>query len=155
MIRSLAGPFALLALAVASAAPYGVGSVIPALTLEDQHGDRAQVDEGTRILVVTRDMDAGDIVKAALGDADQQFLDQRRAVYVADISGMPALIARMIGVPRMQKRPYRVLLDRDGSVTRDLPHVAGKPTVVVVEKLRITRIEHPATAEELRKALGD
>ena len=143
------------ALALAWAGSYGPGSVIAPFALDDQHGKRAQVDEGTRLLVVSRDMDAGSVVKAALADADDASLGRRGAVYVADISGMPALIARMVAVPRMRKRAYRVLLDRDGSATRDLPRVAGSPTVLVLEKLRITRIEHPATARDLATLLGD
>jgi len=97
-------------------------------------------------------MAAGDVVKAALGDTEQRVLDERGLVYVADISGMPAVISRMFAIPKMRKRPYRVLLDRDGAVVRDLPRVEGRPTLVALDRLRIVRIEHPASAEELKRA---
>jgi hypothetical protein len=142
-----------LAATLAAAEPYAVGGTLRPFSLEDQHGDQAAVGERTRVLVFSRDMDAGDIVKGALADAEQRYLDEHGAVYVADISGMPALVSRMIAVPRMRERKYRVLLDRDGAVGRDLPYVGKRPTVVALDQLRIVAIEHPATAAELRETL--
>jgi len=138
---------------VASAEPYAVGGTLRPFSLADQHGARASVGEEVRLLLLSRDMGAGDIVKGALGDADQRFLDERRAVYLADVSGMPAMIRRMFALPKMRKRPYRVLIDEDGTVARDFPRVEGKPTLVLLDRLRITRIDHPASASELGRAL--
>ena len=153
-MRAAPVALALLVAALAGAEPYGVGTTLRPFALEDQHGDRIDVGEAVRILVVSRDMDAGDVVKTALGEADQAFLDRRGALYVADISRMPAMVSRLIAVPRMRKRPYRVLLDREGDVTRDLPSVEKKPTVLFLDRLRIVRVMHPATAADLRSALA-
>jgi hypothetical protein len=142
----------LLALAT-SAQRYGVGSTIAPRSLEDQHGARADLDESVRLLVVTRDMEAGDLVKKALAGVEQKVLDGRDAIYVADISRMPALVSRLFAVPRMRERAYRVLLDRDGSLARELPHVDGKPAVVTLAALRITAVAHPGTVEEVRAAV--
>jgi hypothetical protein len=138
---------------LAAAEPYAVGGTLRPFSLEDQHGEQATVSERTRLLVLSRDMGAGDVVKGALADVEQRYLDEHGAVYVADISGMPALVSRMIAVPRMRERKYRVLLDRDGTVGRDVPYVEKRPTVVALDQLRIVAIEHPATAAELREAL--
>jgi hypothetical protein len=142
-----------LAATLAAAEPYAVGGTLRPFSLEDQHGERAAVGERTRVLVLSRDMGAGDVVKGALADSEQRYLDELDAVYVADISGMPALVSRMIAVPRMRERKYRVLLDRDGAVGRDFPYVEKRPTVIALDQLRIVAIEHPATAAELRAAL--
>ena len=143
----------LLVAASAGAEPYAVGGTLRPFSVEDQHGARATVGEGVRAILVSRDMDAGDIVKGALADADQRFLDERGVVYVADISGMPALISRMIALPRMRERKYRVLVDREGTIARDFPRVEKRPTLVGLEGLRIVSIDHPASAAELRAAL--
>lgn len=140
--------------AVARAEPVAVGGTLVRLALEDQHGEPAAVDEGVRVLVLSRDMKAGDVVKQALADVDQHFLDQHGAVYVADISGMPALVSKMFALPRMRARRYRVVLDRDGVTTRDLPSEKARPTVLFLDRLRVTRIVHPATAAELKAALA-
>jgi hypothetical protein len=141
-----------LAAAAAFAAPYAVGDEVHPFALDDQHGQRVEVDAAVRVLVVTRDMGGGDVVKEALAGADQAFLDARHAVHVADISRMPGLISRMIALPRMRKRPYRVLIDTDGAVARQFPAVEGKPTVVALDHLRVT---HPATAGKLGAALAE
>ncbi len=117
---------------------------MPPLALEDQHGRAGGVGDGVRVVVVSRDMEAGDVVKKALAGRDQAFLDANGAVYVANISGMPALITRLFALPRMRERPYRMLLDRDGNATKDIPAVAGRPTVLRLEAGRIIRVSHPA-----------
>jgi hypothetical protein len=160
LVRATSGPGALaaacvLVAAAAWAVPYAVGDQVRPFALDDQHGRRVEVGAAVRALVVTRDMGGGDVVKEALADADQGFLDARHAVYVADISRMPALISRMIALPRMRKRRYRVLVDADGAVAREFPAVEGKPTVVALDRLRVTAVTHPATAAELRAALGE
>jgi hypothetical protein len=150
--RLAAGLLVVAALAVAKEC-YDVGSTIPRLTLEDQHGAEGVIDDTVHIVVLTRDMDAGNVVKEALGTEEQRFLDERHVVYVADISGMPALVSRLIAVPRMRDRRYRIFLDRTGEIVPRFPVTAGKPTVVYLEKGRVTRVVHPANAAELRAAV--
>src|SRR5262245_222686 len=142
-----------LTIGVARAEPLAVGATLPPLAAEDQHGAPVKVDDGVRLLLVSHDMDAGDVVKAALASANQEFLDRRHAVYVADIAGMPAMISKLFALPKMRQRPYRVLLDRDGSLTRDLPREKGHVAVVTLDQLRITRIEQVGSADALRATL--
>ena len=132
----------------------GAGDMLRPFAIEDQHGARGEVDGRVRVLVFTRDMDGGEVVKQALADTSQAFLDRRHVVYVADISRMPGVISTLVAVPRMRRRPYRVLLDRDGASTRDLPYETGRPTVLVLEALRVARVEHPGSADALRAALA-
>ena len=142
MVRALL--VVLLLAAAAHGAPLAVGDPMPPLTLEDQHGRAGSVGDGVRVVVVSRDMEAGDVVKKAFAGRDQAFLDTNGAVYVANISGMPALITRLFALPRMRERPYRMLLDRDGSATKDIPAVPGRPTVLTLESGRIVRMSQPA-----------
>jgi hypothetical protein len=141
--------------AVAAAEPYAVGSTMQAVTLEDQHGTRQTIDESVKIVLFSRDMEGGDLIKQALAGTAPDFLQDRHAVYVADISGMPRLISRMFAIPKMRKRPYRMLLDRDGSVTKNFPDVKGKATVMHVAALEITRIDHLSSADAVRTAVAD
>lgn len=98
-------------------------------------------------------MAAGDVVKDGFSGMDQAALDLRGAIYIADISGMPSMIASMFAIPKMRDRSYRVFLDRDGTATRDFPYTEGRPTVVFVESEKVTRIAQPASGDELRQAL--
>lgn len=125
------------------AAPLAVGDPLPPLTLEDQHGRPGSTGDA-RVVVVSRDMEAGDVVKKALAGRDQGFLDEHGVVYVANISGMPAVITRLFALPRMRERPYRMLLDRDGNATKEIPAVTGRPTVLAIANGRVARVSQPA-----------
>ena len=135
-------------------APYGVGDTIDGFTLENQHGEAAAVDASTRVVLFSRDMDGGDLLKAALAEVPQSKLDARGAVYVSDISGMPSLVARLFAVPAMRRRPYAMLLDREGATTARLPDEAGRATLVHLSDLRVERIVYASDAEAVRAGLG-
>lgn len=137
----------------AAAAQLVVGDQLPAITLSDQHEKSGTIGPATRFVILSRDMAAGDVVKDGLAGMDQAALDLRGAVYVADISGMPSMIASMFAIPKMRDRSYLVLLDRDGSATRDFPYVEGRPTLLVVEQGKIARVVQPASGDELRALL--
>ena len=138
---------------VARAEPLSVGDRLAPSSLEDQHGVTRAVDESTRVILFSRDMEGGKLLKQALSDASEDFLASRGAVYVADISGMPKLIARLFAVPSLRKRPYSMLLDRDGRTTRQLPDLEGRATLIFCHELEILRVEHAQTAAEVLRAL--
>lgn len=146
--------FALLASAPpAPAQVLHAGALVPAFALEDQHGTVRTVDASVRVLVLTRDMEAGEMVKSVLADDGAATLSKAGGVYVSDVSRMPGIIRSTIAEPRLRQRPYPVLLDREGDVTKPLPSAAGRPTVLVLEALRIVRVEEPMTPEALRALL--
>ena len=131
-----------------------VGDRIEAFTLETQHGEPASVDASTRVVLFSRDMEGGELLKAALDGVAAEDLDERNAVYVSDISGMPALVARAFAVPAMRRRPYAMLLDRDGATTARLPDAPGRATLIHLDALRIERIQHAPDVATIRSSLG-
>lgn len=139
--------------AAAGATPLAPGMALPPLTLADQHGVAATLGSDTRVILFTRDMDAGDVAKAALAD-HAALLDAPRAVYVADISRMPSLVAKLFALPAMRQRPYRLLLDREGKVTADWPAREGAVTVLRLDGGTITAVEYVTTPEAVRAALA-
>ena len=152
MIRALA----LAAMVLANAAfaePYVVGDRIDPFTLEDQHGKSHTVDASAKVILFSRDMDGGDVLKEGLADVDPEYLTGRSAVYVADIAAMPRLVARMFAIPAMRERPYAMLLDRDGKGTARLPAVEGQATLLFLDQLVALRIVHVAEAPAVRREL--
>jgi hypothetical protein len=158
--RSLAtAAFALLAAATLASAGdrLGVGDAVAPFELADQHEKVHAVDAGVRVLLLSRDMDGGGVVREALerqGDAAAAFLAERGAVYVADVSRMPGLVRSVIAIPRMRGRPYPVLLDRAGETTAALPSEAGRASVLWLEDLKLVRVEQVASPDELLGLLG-
>ena len=138
--------------AVASAEePYKKGDPMVGIALEDQHGEVAKIDASTRLVLFTRDMDAGDTVKAALTEKRAADLEALGLVYAADISGMPGLIRRMFAVPAMRKRGYSMLLDTKGEVTQRFPGEPGRATLIALEELKVTSIRFLGSVDEVEQ----
>jgi hypothetical protein len=158
LVRALAVS-AVLAADAAFAEPYAVGDPIESFTLDDQHGKRHTVDGSVKVILFSRDMEGGDILKQALADVDPEYLNGKQAVYVADISRMPRLIATMFAIPAMRDRPYSMLLDRDGEITARLPNAEGQATLIFLDQLTIQRIVHvtevPAVRRELESSTSE
>ena len=131
-----------------------VGSSLARVELEDPNGKTHTIDESLRVLVLSRDMDGGAVVREVLS-GDPGLLERTRAVYVADISAMPGFIAVTIAIPRMRGRPFPTLLDRAGDATAAVPSEDGKATVLVLDSLEIREIHLVDSAEDLRAAMGD
>ncbi|MBA4681464.1 MAG: FAD/FMN-containing dehydrogenase [Pseudomonas sp.] len=85
-------------------------------TLLDQHDVPYTLNDETRILLVARDMDGAKLVNAALEGKPKGYLGERQAVFLADISRMPGVIASLFALPKMRDYNYRILLDRDARI---------------------------------------
>jgi hypothetical protein len=131
----------------AHAASYGLGSKLTPVTLEDQHGKKHTIGASTRVIVLTRDMNAGDVVKAALARKGKTVLEQHRAVYVADVSSMPGFVRKYLALPKLKERPYPMLLDAAGELSRSLPSRENHATVIFLDGLRITAVEYVTRPE--------
>jgi len=139
----------------ASAAPVAVGATLPEIALADQHDVAGRVGPETRLLLFTRDMDASKITKEVLAENGATMLASAGAVYVADISAMPSLVTALFAMPGLRKRPYPMLLDRDGAVTKDVPSETGAVTVLALDHGVVRRVEYVTSAERLRAVLAE
>jgi hypothetical protein len=99
-------------------------------------------------------MDGGDLVREALATDGAAQLERAGAVYVADVHRMPAPIRRLIALPRMRERPYRVLLDTDGTPTALLPSEEGTATWLRLDGLRVVEVRFLTSSEEVAAALA-
>ena len=126
-----------------------VGDTLVPISLLDQFEKPLNVTAETKVLLFSRDMDGGEIIQVAFADTPD---DQRPAnlVYVADISGMPSLIAKYVAVPKMQDYPFTLGLDREGEITAAFPVVKGQATIIKLNDLKIQSIEFVQDAKMLK-----
>lgn len=85
-------------------------------TLLDQFDEAYTLNDGLKILLVARSMEGAKILHAALEEKPKGYLDDRDAMFVADVSRMPQVISTLFAVPAMRDYDYRVLLDRQPRV---------------------------------------
>jgi len=131
----------------------GLGSKLPAFSLADQNGASHQVDESTHVIILTRDMAAGDMMKTALGTNGKSVLAKHQAVYVTDVSGMPGFVRNLVALPKLKERPYPMLLDTSGDLSAKLPSKDKHATLIFLDKLQITAVEYLANPNSLVPAL--
>ncbi len=141
------------------AEPLGVGDALPPVTLEDQHEVEHRVDASVSLILFSRDMDGGGVIRAlldpeSLGEAPAGFLERHGAVCVADVHRMPGLIRRAIAKPRMRKRPYPLLLDESGEATAAWPSADEQATLLRLREGRLVEVAHFADPAALRAALA-
>jgi hypothetical protein len=147
-------PWLLFVAAAAGAEPYAVGDSLAPFTLPDQHGVEQRVDGSLTTLLFSRNMDAGKVVKEALKDVQPGTLQARSTAYVSDISGMPGMVAKLFALPSMRKRPYPMLLDRDGEATARFPDGGGRATLIRCSDLEVTQVLFFDDPAALRSELG-
>ena len=107
----------------------------------------------TKALLFSRSMKGGDLLKGALDGLPRGFLQQRGIVYISDVSGMPSLVLRFMALPKLRKRSYPILLDRDGSPTSGIPTRPDQATLLSLDALRVRGVEFFTDADALRSRL--
>ncbi|QSL94801.1 FAD/FMN-containing dehydrogenase [Ectopseudomonas toyotomiensis] len=122
-------------------------------TLLDQHDVPYTLNDETRILLVARDMDGAKLVNAALEGKPKGYLDERQAVFLADISRMPRIIATLFALPKMRDYNYRILLDRDARIAPRYPAGEGEVLWLQLDGLQIVSQQVFTHTDDLRQAL--
>ncbi len=136
------------------AAPYVIGDTLQAVSLDDQHKKPGHINTQTRMILFSRDKAGGELMAEALSDIPRGYLAEQHIVYITDISGMPGLISKYVAIPSMRKKPYPMLLDKDGSKTEKYPDQNDASTLIYIESLKIKNILHLSSIKEIRQALG-
>ncbi|NOG31148.1 hypothetical protein HLB35_04085 [Halomonas sp. TBZ9] len=107
------------------------GDTFPSLQLPDAFGNVYQLPyPGVRHVLFSADMDANDLMEQSFGELDKGDFTAAGLVYVADISGMPRLVARLFAIPSLRDYPFRVLLARDAEQLAMLPRQEGAVSVI-------------------------
>jgi hypothetical protein len=142
---------------VVQAAPLEPGSPMPLITLEDQHGKPVRVDAGTRRLLFSAERAVNDMVSKVLLAQPAGVLERQETVYLADISGMPAVITRLFALPKMRDLPFSIGLAREPAqvaLVADLPRQPGAATVLRFADGKLVDIHLARNESQLRAALG-
>ncbi len=117
----------------------------------DQWGKTAEINQETKIVLFSHDMNGSDVVKAVFKSLDVKDLPANHWLYIADISGMPSLISKLFAIPEMKKYPYAVALDKTGDVTKDWQRKENSVTVLMLKNAEVQSIKYFSD----EKVLGD
>lgn len=143
----------LLAGQLATAATLQPGEALPSIRLQDQHEKSFAIARDTRLIFFAADMETSRLMAKALKALPPATLQEKKAVYIADISGMPGLISTMMAVPKIQKAPYSVALIRFAKDGEQLPRKPGAVTVLKVESGTIRSVDFARNAQQISSHL--
>ncbi len=92
-----------------------IGDKLPNLVFENQHKKTIRVDGDIKYIIFSAKREYNDVIKEFLSIKDTQFLQNKKAIYLTDISGMPKMIASMFALPKMRKYKFDVyFLNKEG-----------------------------------------
>jgi hypothetical protein len=144
--------FALIASANQPAGAVRIGDGL-ALELKDQHDKSVAINEQTNMILFAAGKSTSALMSKTLEDLPPSTLKDKKALYVADISGMPGFITKMVAIPKMQKRPYTIALLRDEALSKRFPQKDGAITIIQLKAGKVTDISFVTKQEEITKAL--
>ena len=138
----------------ATATPLTPGQPLPALQLKNQHDQDWLIAPDTRLVMFAAGRKASNLVLAVLAPQPKGFLASRHAVYLADMSRMPAFITRTFAMPSLREQPFEVGVSLDEKVLADWPRQDDAVTLIRLETGRVVSHEYATTEAQLRAALG-
>lgn len=132
----------LLGSALSLAVPYETGQRVESFQARDQHEQAFTLKPAeTNFLLVSHDMETGKKANTVLTALGKDFLPGKKAVYVANIHGMPG-IGRMFALPKMKKYNHRIILGDDAALIGHFPQQTGKVTVLALADGKVKSIKY-------------
>ncbi len=136
-----------------SAQTLTVGASLPSLSLSDQHDQVVTTSQDLQMILFAGEKGTSELMTKVLDGLPPSTLKDKKAIYIADISGMPGFITKMVALPRMQKLPYQIALIRDAKDAEWLPKKPQHVTVVKIQQGKIVAIDYFIDANQINQLL--
>lgn len=123
------------------------------LKYEDAFEKKVQISDNAKMIVVSFEKDTGTLIADFLKTKDSTFLADHRALYVADIHKMPAMVTYMFARPKMQKYNFSVVLyNEDDKLDLMIENKEEHLSILYVDENRnIIETKFVKSKEELEK----
>lgn len=130
------------------AKPYAQGDRVAPFHCRDQHGKPFSFEPAaTDFLLVSHDMETARKANSVLHAMGKDYLEGKKAVYIANMHGMPA-IGRMFAIPKMRRYTHRIVLVEDEELIARFPDHAGAVTVMKMNGGKVMSIKDWQPGEE-------
>ncbi len=125
-------------------------------TLPDQFNKAHKLNNSTKKLVFVFTKDTGHILKSYMKNKDNKFLENKKTILVADVSGMPTIILNTFALPDFKKSKYTILLIYEKNMAKKLKANQDTKKVIVatLDNKKVTKIEYAKDEKELDTLLN-
>lgn len=122
--------------------------------LPDQFEKTHQISKDTKKLIFAYKKASGHLVKDYLVTKKADYLSQKNAYYIADVSAMPSII-RWFALPALKEYAYPILLIEDETLAakyKDKKNIE-KIAVVTLDNLKVKNIQYATTEQEFKEII--
>lgn len=134
------------------AAPLNVGETYKSITVVDPHEKSFTVDN-VDYIIFSGDKASGKIGHEAVSKKTQAFLDEKKIVYLSDMSGVPSLIYSLFMEGKFKEYKYRLGLIWEEEDVMQFPKKEDQVTVLSLKNDQVTNIQYFKSAKELETFL--
>ena len=144
----------LLTLSTLASAAVVIGQPIKPLSLNDQFDVEHNITSTTKKVIFTFKKASSHIVKDYLATQKADYLKERDALYVADVSAMPAIISFFV-LPMLTSNDFPILVIEDEEQAEIYKNEAQIEAVmlVILEDKVVTDIKYINSEEDLIKEM--
>lgn len=136
-----------------SANEYQTGQSIKPIILNDQFGATHKIAKMPSTVIITFEKEPSNILNEYLLKQSEGYLEKNNAIYIADISQMPAFVTKSFALPKMKEYKYKVLLITDENEGALYPYQEGQITIIKMENDRIRSISFTDKPSQLNEMI--
>lgn len=140
--------FSLLLAGATIANALNIGDSTPTFQIKDQFEKNHVIKADAKTLLVAADKGTSEILRDYFNTKPKGFLEENKAYYIADISGMPSLIAKFFALPKMKKYPFSILLVNEEQ-TKSFNKKEGNITIYTIVDGKVSDVKYIKDAKEL------
>ncbi len=125
-----------------------VGDSTPNFKIKDQFEKDNVIKSDAELVLFAGDKGMSEVLRDYLKPKGKGFLESKKAYYMADISGMPSLIAKFFALPKMKKYPFSILLVNEEQA-KSFDKKEDNITVYTINNGKVSDIKYIKTSKEL------
>ena len=133
------------------ASPLAVNESRPSLNLKNQY-DKAVSPKEEKYWVIVRDKSVSYLVNDYFLQHPHH-INSGKVVYILNIEKIPYLIYKFFVKSKMREFPFEIMICDDDSISRQLPYIKDKITVIYFKNQRAKQINFVDTSLTLEQAL--
>lgn len=126
---------------------------IDEIKLKDQFEQNISINTETKYILFAKDKNSSEVISETLANIKRNFLEDKKIVYLADVSDIPSFVYSWFALPRMKDYPFRVALDEKGVYRKQFSHKSDMVSLIIIKKLKIRDTRYFNDSKKLKSAL--